>query len=125
MDHCGVNLLTHAEAHLDLASGQNMSSSTSMGVAGACFETHFQACEPASMATYFVIASYHSRIVGPRPSGACQVVSSFLDNPNPAWTRQEMTCDLDNDRPFVEAAEDHSQCSGPLYDLIWGARVTE
>jgi hypothetical protein len=125
MDHCGVDLLTHAEAHLDLATGHNTSSSTSMGNAGACFETHFRACEPASMATYLVIASYRSRIVGPTPSGACQVASTFLDNPNPVWPGQEMTCDLNTQLPFVEAAQDHSHCSGPLYDLIWGARIAQ
>ena len=123
--HCGVDLLTHAEAHFDLATGQSTSASTSMGNAGACFEKHFSACEPASMATYLVIASYRSRIVGSTPSGACQVTSSFLDNPNPAVPGKEMTCDLNNHRPFVEAAEDRSHCSGPLYDLIWGGHIAE
>jgi cysteinyl-tRNA synthetase len=118
--YCGVDIMTHLDAHIDLATGQVAGGSTSVGNAGQCFETHFRACEPASMTTYLVIASYRTEIVGPADDGSCQVVSSYPDNVNPSVVGQAMTCDLDPQRPFLEAVKDHTRCGGPLFDLIYG-----
>jgi hypothetical protein len=118
--YCGVDVVTDVHAHTD-QSGAIQSNTVEKGVASKCFDAHFRACTPAIMATYLVVASYRDRIDGPGPDGRCRVVSNFVDNVNPGLVGKQMTCDLDNSRSVLDAIEDRSRCSGPLYDLLYAA----
>jgi hypothetical protein len=117
--HCGVDVVTDVQARVDPA-GQGAATTSATGVAWGCFDQHFRACTPAVMATDVIVGSYRDRIVGDG-TGGCRVVSGFLDAGDPSLVGPEMTCDLDNSRPFMEAVQDTSRCTGPLYERLWAA----
>ena len=85
-----------------------------------CFEDRFADCEVATTTIkLFESVVYFYEILGPK-NGLCEVRSEFLENPNPEWVGETMTCGYDNSLDFFTAVEDLSNCEGDLYRLLLG-----
>ncbi len=87
-----------------------------------CFEEAFKNCEYGATLTSKLLdtITYKYEIVGETTSGTCNIMSKYLDNPNPAWENVEMTCTYDRTKDFNTAVQDMSRCAGALYNLMMG-----
>jgi len=86
-----------------------------------CFKDEFANCNPGSNLTTSLGGlniTYYYQIIGLYDE-YCQVISKFIENPNPAWENKEMSCLYDNSLDFEKSILDTSHCQGELYDLVY------
>lgn len=91
-----------------------------------CFVEKFKKCESAKFVSkleLFRAANlYQYEIKNPEQNNRCRVVSMFLQNMNPEWEMKGMTCLYDMTKDFDVTITDVTQCSGELFDLMFGVK---
>jgi len=83
-----------------------------------CFYEKFKNCEKAILTLKILDnLEYYYEILGPEGC-LCKVKSMYTKMPNPDWLNKEMICLYDYSKDFEDVAQDNSNCSGPLYELM-------
>lgn len=89
------------------------------------FEKQFKKCTPGAefKPSLASVSTYYYKIIGPI-DGGCKILEKFIENVNPDFVGKSMECVYDNTLSLENAILNKNECSGELYDILFGKQQT-